>query len=43
MAAGQAALAGAEVLILEKMPLPGRKLCITGKGRCNLTNVAPPT
>ncbi len=41
MAAGQAALAGAEVLILEKMPLPGRKLCITGKGRCNLTNVAP--
>lgn len=41
MAAGQAALAGAEVRVLEKMRRPGRKLCITGKGRCNLTNVAP--
>ena len=41
MAAGQAALAGAQVLVLEKMRRPGRKLCITGKGRCNLTNVAP--
>ena len=41
MAAGQAALDGAEVVILEKMPRPGRKLCLTGKGRCNLTNVAP--
>ena len=41
MAAGQAALCGAEVVVLEKMGRPGRKLCITGKGRCNLTNVAP--
>lgn len=41
MAAGQAALAGARVVVLEKMRRPGRKLCITGKGRCNLTNVAP--
>jgi hypothetical protein len=41
MAAGQAALLGAEVVVLEKMQRPGRKLCITGKGRCNLTNVAP--
>ncbi len=41
MAAGQAALAGVDVVVLEKMPRPGRKLCITGKGRCNLTNVAP--
>ena len=41
MAAGQAALAGAEVIVLEKMRKPGRKICITGKGRCNLTNVAP--
>jgi predicted Rossmann fold flavoprotein len=41
MAAGQAALAGASVLLLEKMPRPARKLRITGKGRCNLTNVAP--
>lgn len=29
---------GAEVTILEKMYTPGRKLLITGKGRCNLTN-----
>ncbi|MDD3731393.1 MAG: NAD(P)/FAD-dependent oxidoreductase [candidate division Zixibacteria bacterium] len=41
MAAGQAALAGARVLILEKKEKPGKKLRITGKGRCNLTNIAP--
>ncbi len=41
MAAGQAAETGAEVLLLEKMERPGRKLRIAGKGRCNLTNVAP--
>ncbi len=40
MAAGQAAELGAETLLLEKMDRPGRKLRITGKGRCNLTNVA---
>lgn len=40
MAAGQAALAGAETLLLEKMNKPGRKICISGKGRCNVTNVA---
>lgn len=40
MAAGRAAEMGAEVLLLEKMGRPGRKLGITGKGRCNLTNVA---
>jgi predicted Rossmann fold flavoprotein len=40
MSAGQAALSGAETLLLEKMDRPGRKLRITGKGRCNLTNVA---
>jgi len=40
MAAGQAALSGADTLLLEKMPRPGRKICITGKGRCNLTNIA---
>ncbi len=40
MAAGQAAQAGSRTLLLEKMPLPGRKLGITGKGRCNLTNIA---
>lgn len=40
MAAGQAAAAGTEVVLLEKMKRPGRKICISGKGRCNLTNVA---
>jgi predicted Rossmann fold flavoprotein len=40
MAAGQAAAMGAETTLLEKMERPGRKLLITGKGRCNLTNVA---
>jgi len=41
MAAGQAATMGAAVLVLEKMPRPGLKLRITGKGRCNLTNIVP--
>ena len=41
MAAGQAATAGARVILLEKMKRPGRKICISGKGRCNLTNSAP--
>ena len=40
MASGQAAGLGADTLLLEKMHRPGRKLGITGKGRCNLTNVA---
>lgn len=40
MAAGQAAEAGAEVVVLEKMRRAGLKLAITGKGRCNLTNSA---
>ncbi|MBW2544810.1 MAG: NAD(P)/FAD-dependent oxidoreductase [Deltaproteobacteria bacterium] len=40
MASGQAAEMGADTLLLEKMHRPGRKLGITGKGRCNLTNVA---
>ena len=38
LAAGQAADAGKRVLLLEKMEKPGRKLRITGKGRCNITN-----
>ena len=29
----------ARVLVLEKMPRPGRKIMITGKGRCNFTNL----
>ncbi len=43
LAAGRAAESGARVLILEKMREPGRKLKITGKGRCNITNVATPS
>jgi len=35
-----AARSGAKVLILERMREPLRKLKITGKGRCNLTNTA---
>ncbi|MEN8116094.1 MAG: NAD(P)/FAD-dependent oxidoreductase [Bacteroidota bacterium] len=38
MAAGRAAELGGKVLILEKMRTEGRKLLITGKGRCNVTN-----
>jgi predicted Rossmann fold flavoprotein len=38
MAAGTAARAGCEVLLLEKNNVLGKKLLITGKGRCNLTN-----
>ncbi len=40
MAAGQAALNGAEVVVVEKMARTLLKLGITGKGRCNITNVA---
>ncbi|THB67494.1 MAG: FAD-dependent oxidoreductase, partial [Spirochaetaceae bacterium] len=38
MAAGFAAEAGASVLVLEKNSEPGRKLCVTGGGRGNLTH-----
>jgi len=38
LAAGSAAEQGAKVLVLEKMRQAGRKLLITGKGRCNITN-----
>lgn len=40
LAAGRAAELGAKVLVLEKMRQEGRKLLITGKGRCNITNAA---
>ena len=40
MAAIRAAENGAEVTLLEKMKRPGRKMMITGKGRCNITNAA---
>ena len=36
-----AARNGAKVLLLEKMERPGRKILITGKGRCNITNTKP--
>ena len=42
LAAGRAAELGGRVLLLEKMERAGRKLLITGKGRCNITNDAPP-
>ncbi len=32
---------GGTVTVLEKMPKPGRKIMITGRGRCNFTNVKP--
>ncbi len=38
MAAGFAAQQGAEVVLLEKNRDLGKKLAITGKGRCNITN-----
>ena len=38
MAALQAAWHGSEVLLLDANPAPGRKLLVTGSGRCNLTN-----
>ncbi len=38
MAAVTAARCGKKVIVIEKMPRPARKIMITGKGRCNLTN-----
>lgn len=40
LAAGRAAQMGASVLLLEKNTVAGRKLLITGKGRCNITNTS---
>ncbi len=39
-AAGEAAKAGADTILLESMNRAGKKLRISGKGRCNLTNTA---
>lgn len=41
MAAATAARCGNKVIIFEKNSDLGRKLLITGKGRCNITNSAP--
>ena len=38
IAAGRAAEVGARVVLLEKNAEPGKKLLITGKGRCNLAH-----
>lgn len=38
LAAGRAAELGAKVILLEKNKAVGRKLLISGKGRCNVTN-----
>lgn len=41
LAAGSAASAGAKVLLIEKMEAAGKKILITGNGRCNITNAVP--
>lgn len=41
MASIWAARMGAQVTLLEGMDRPGKKLLITGNGRCNLTNLNP--
>lgn len=41
MAAGRAAARGARVLLLEKNDTLGKKLLISGGGRCNVTNNQP--
>lgn len=41
LAAGRAAELGGKVLVLEKMERAGRKILISGKGRCNITNASP--
>ena len=38
LAAGTALQYGADVTIFEKNAILGKKLLITGKGRCNVTN-----
>lgn len=42
MAAITAAKNGAEVTLIERNPFAGKKLRITGKGRCNVTNNCTP-
>ncbi len=41
MAAGRAAELGAGVLLLEKTQEAGKKILVSGKERCNVTNAAP--
>lgn len=42
IAAAEAAKAGASVTLFDKNEKAGKKLYITGKGRCNVTNMRPP-
>lgn len=42
VAAGFAARRGRRILLLERNSRPARKILVTGKGRCNLTNACPP-
>ena len=42
LAAAEAAAHGAETVLLERNEKPGKKLYITGKGRCNVTNLCSP-
>lgn len=39
---GWAAKSGLRVLVLEKRERPARKILVTGKGRCNVTNHCSP-
>ena len=42
VAAGYAAQNGKSVLVLERNRRPARKILVTGKGRCNVTNNCEP-
>ena len=42
MASLSASEKGASVLLLEKKERPGKKLLLTGHGRCNITNIRIP-
>lgn len=41
LAASMASSNGAEVYLIERNEKIGKKLYITGKGRCNVTNASP--
>ena len=42
IASATAASGGARVTLFERNEKPGKKLYITGKGRCNVTNLCSP-
>lgn len=42
MASARSAINGNEVILFDRNDKPGKKLYITGKGRCNLTNYCSP-